>query len=321
MRNKLISLVKKVKADIVYTMAGPAYVNFPVFHIMGISNPYITHANWDSFKLRGSPLSVLSYLLYVFVQLTYSKKADFFVFQTEQARKSYSKRTGISVNSTSVIPNAFDENMLSLKNNNEFKNNNDIFRIFCPGAEYIHKGFQFIPEIAKALKKDHPHAKVEFVVTLPDSGNLWHLIKSKAENLGVNTCIKNIGPYSYSKASELYASANMVFVPSVLETFSATYLEAMAAKKPLLVADKPFARDICEEYAWYINPKRPAEASVRIIEIMGYDIENSNKLQIGDRILRKYGNHEERYMKIQNLLLDFMKVRLSEERNTRSGNL
>ena len=35
---------KEFNPDIVYTMGGPSYFLFKSYHVMGISDPYITHA-------------------------------------------------------------------------------------------------------------------------------------------------------------------------------------------------------------------------------------------------------------------------------------
>ena len=66
------------------------------------------------------------------------------------------------------------------------------------------------------------------------------------KQLEVEDLVKNIGPYHYSEISSHYAQADIVFVPSLLETFSATYLEAMVANKPLVVAQKDFAKEVCK---------------------------------------------------------------------------
>ncbi len=44
----------------------------------------------------------------------------------------------------------------------------------------------------------------------------------------------------------------MVFIPTLLEVFSATYLEAMLMKKPIIASDLEFSRDICGESAYFL---------------------------------------------------------------------
>lgn len=46
-RNEIKSIERKFCPDIVYTMAGPAYVKFNSKHIMGCSNPYVIFADYS----------------------------------------------------------------------------------------------------------------------------------------------------------------------------------------------------------------------------------------------------------------------------------
>ena len=98
-----------------------------------------------------------------------------------------------------------------------------------------------------------------------------------AKALGVDSLIENIGEYKYSEANEVYASCDMVFVPSVVEVFSATYLEAMQCKKPLIVADRDFARDICGDGAEYLEPF-DFKATAKAIYLLDQDSDKKNSL-------------------------------------------
>ena len=51
-RERLRSIAINNECDIVYTMAGPAYVDFQMIHVQGISNAYITHADAEAFAFE-----------------------------------------------------------------------------------------------------------------------------------------------------------------------------------------------------------------------------------------------------------------------------
>ena len=59
--------------------------------------------------------------------------------------------------------------------------------------------------------------------------------------------ILNLGTIDLKKCSEIYRQCSVVLQPSLLEVFSATYIEAMYFQRPLLVPDVVFARDICKK--------------------------------------------------------------------------
>lgn len=295
-RKKLYKTCLEKKIRLVYTMAGPAYLNFPAYHIQGLSNPYITHADWVAFRLRGNILQTLSYYLFVGLQFFYSKRADYFIFQTDQARRSFIKRGGANESNTHVISNAFDLSLLKEDSNHDGLAKKAITEtkvIFCPGADYTHKGFQFIPHIAHSLLKIG-RDDMKFQLTLPN-GELWSTILKLSQKLKVSHLIENIGPYSYSDVVALYESADIVFVPSLLETFSASYLEAVVFRKKLIVADRSFSREVCGGYADYCNPKEPQSSAKLICEILNKGAVNEDLVR---DILKKYGSQIDRMSKI-----------------------
>lgn len=300
-RKRLTQFIKKKKVNLVYTMAGPAYINFKVYHVLGLSNPYITHADFSAFLLYKNLVKITKQIILVGVQFYHSRQADHFVFQTNQAARSFCKRSGIDKTRTSVIYNAFDLDLMpKVEFQNIQLNANSKIMVFCPGAGYIHKGFQFIPLIAKQLKS-LTSRKIEFILTLPD-GILLDEIKHNSNKYDVEDMISNIGPYNYADSKSLFENSDIIFVPSLLETFSATYLEAILARKPLVVADKDFAHDICGDYASYVNPKDSIASAKVLFNLISTPLNPADIEEKGERILQRFGNQYERFEKIVSLL-------------------
>lgn len=304
-RKVLKELVAKERFSLVYTMAGPAYVRFNIPHLQGISNAYITHADWEAFSVYGNLIRSFRYLLKSFVQMMYSRSADYFVFQSEQARTAYCRRAFVTKQKTYIVPNAFDDSMISPEVHQRVKENPSFF-ILCPGADYSHKGFQFIPAIAREIKEELDHkTSFQFVLTLPDK-SLWSRIDHEANRLGVAETVSNYGPFSYSDVNEIYNLADLVFVPSLLETFSATYLEAIAMRKPLVVADKGFAKEICGEYAEYVNPRASKETAKVLAAYINGKRLSTKDIEIGMTILNRFGNQDQRFKKIKNIIFSII---------------
>lgn len=302
-RNKLVQLSKAVKADLVYTMAGPAYVSFPCKHVMGISNPYITHADWEAYKLKGSWLQALRYFAYTFIQFLYTYKADFYVFQTQYAKQSFHKRSFIKNKKLFVVPNAYDNTLRDYfrENRESIEKENDTIKIFCPGASYVHKGLQFIPGIISELIKLTPK-KFKFILTLPKDSELWKQIENELQQKKLEDYCTNVGSYIYTELVSLLEDCDMVFVPSLLETFSASYLEAMCAGKKLIVAKKSFAEDICQDYAVYTNPTNFKESASKISKVFDDLKLSKSEIDLSNLILDQYGNQETRYYKLSGLI-------------------
>jgi glycosyltransferase involved in cell wall biosynthesis len=65
-----------------------------------------------------------------------------------------------------------------------------------------------------------------------------------------------------------YQQADLLVMPSLVETVGLPMLEAMSVGLPVLAADRPYARDICADAAAYFDPLRPesfADEAVRLL--------------------------------------------------------
>src|SRR5690606_11929984 len=62
-RNALRSFALENNVNLVYTMAGPAYIRFHSPHVLGVSNPYVTHGSWEAFSFDRSFVEIGSTVL------------------------------------------------------------------------------------------------------------------------------------------------------------------------------------------------------------------------------------------------------------------
>jgi glycosyltransferase involved in cell wall biosynthesis len=68
-----------------------------------------------------------------------------------------------------------------------------------------------------------------------------------------------VGPKFGPDLLQLYHDVDACLFPSVCESFGHPLVEALALRKPLVCADRPYAREICGEHALYIDPDRPED--------------------------------------------------------------
>ncbi|MBW7937023.1 MAG: glycosyltransferase, partial [Flavobacteriales bacterium] len=117
--------------------------------------------------------------------------------------------------------------------------------------------------------------------------------------------ISNLGPFSYADAFDLYKKADAIILPSLLETFSTVYIEAMALGLPLFVPNEDFARDVCEEYAIYYDST--SESSLlNVLKLSESSKEVETKQMVKSNILKEYGNQEQRYNHIISQLMNVL---------------
>ncbi|MCT7358578.1 glycosyltransferase [Thalassolituus pacificus] len=294
-RKVALDLERFFQPDIVYTMAGPTYINFKSPHVMGISDPYITHADFLSLRLNRSFVEALRFGVVEFLKGVHARlHADFFLFQTESSRFGFCKRYMLPKERTSLLQNAIGEAFLHSSVRKESVCWNQV-KIFVPSAYYSHKNLEIIFELVSILSS-RESINFEFVTTAQSDSNFVKCL----EGFPLRSHICNVGPYSYANARELYESIDVVFIPSILETFSTSYLEAMAMAKPLVVADRDFSREVCGTYANYYSPLSAESAADALCKSISSVIDDAER----ERVLNNYGDQFQRFNRAMSILKD-----------------
>jgi glycosyltransferase involved in cell wall biosynthesis len=296
-RKKLFDLAEENNVDLVFTLAGPAYVNFNRLHILGISNPYVTHVDFQGLSVGNNFFQFIKAFLLLAYQAYYSRKADFWLFQTNESRNGFVKRYLIDKKKTNIISNAIGNEFLDYyaKQKPIICDLKKTINIFCPASGYPHKCLHMIPAIAKELSSiNHEKYKFKFILTIQDDSRVWSKIKAESKKLNVEQNITNIGPYNYANVLSVIDSASMIFVPSILETFSASYLEAFASKRPLITSNKGFAKDICKGAAIYVDSLNALHSAVAIDQLIRNKETQKALIEKGENIINEYGNQEDR---------------------------
>lgn len=311
-RTKLLAVQKTVrsiendfKPDVIYTMAGPSFVAFKAMHVLGISDPYITHAKRYHYFMQRSFLSSCRFILLEVVKgLAGRLLSDYFVFQTQASMLGYNRRFFKTFARSTVVPNAIGTQFFeSISAYQGWADNGQTKYILCPSACYPHKNIEVIFKVASLLRSSGL-LHLRFILTIPTHDFEKFLAKYPM----VEDIVSNNGPFSYVDALGLYEAADAVILPSLLETFSTVYIEAMALGLPLFVPKEDFSEDICEDYAIYYDSL--SERSLFEVLLSPESIDQIQKKQAAQaRILEKYGNQEQRYKKILDQIEAFISRR------------
>ena len=127
------------------------------------------------------------------------------------------------------------------------------FRLLSVAKYYPHKNLEVlvalfrryasrlsdVAVILTVAADQHPHA-AQFLATLHEPGVRDHII--------------NVGPVDQSELAGYYHHCDALLMPTLLESFSGTYLEAMRFGRQILTSDLDFAREVCGAAAAYFNP-------------------------------------------------------------------
>ena len=97
----------------------------------------------------------------------------------------------------------------------------------------------------------------------------------------------------------LYKQCDGLLMPTLLESFSGTYVEAMYHQLPIFTSDIDFASGVCKDSAFYFNPFD----EVDILNKLLLDKEaQEKKVAEGIKVLNELLNWNEAFIKYNNLM-------------------
>ncbi len=151
-----------------------------------------------------------------------------------------------------IIPNAVSLENMEVKKHVNFSLPEAIKLLYLTHY-YPHKNIEIFLPLAQEIKKRNLNYKI--ILTIEE--NQHPKAKIFLECIKFNNLediIINIGAVDMDRVPSLYQQCDGLLMPTLLESFSGTYVEAMFHKIPIFTSDIDFARDVCQKAAFYFDP-------------------------------------------------------------------
>lgn len=151
------------------------------------------------------------------------------------------------------------------------------------GNDFPHKN---LAVVENGLSRMAAPERPVWAVTLPASSAVCR--RGAAVSLGV------LGPAELATA---YAAATVVVMPSWIETIGLPLLEAMRVGVAVLAADRPYAREVCQNAAHFFDPGSPDDFARKLTQLLCDSDLRSALVARGRSIIeRRDGAHPYRQM-------------------------
>ena len=166
--------------------------------------------------------------------------------------------------------------------------------ILTLASYYPHKNLEILVPTAHWLKKKYPDFLFRFVMS----------IRREQLNADLTGLVDNfifLGSVSIDKCPWIYKQSDIMLLPTQLECFSASWVEAMVMRVPIITSDLPFAHGICEDAATYVDPNSPEEIADTIYGLSHSSQKREHLINNGDMVSKKFSNANTRmssYLKI-----------------------
>lgn len=265
-RRQLDQIVKDHSINKVFTVFGPSYwTPKKVKHAVGFALPWLiydTRMIYSELKLNQK---LKHNLLKIIQPLFYKKNADLIFTETDDVNVHVRKLLNFPIDKITTVSNtlnakltSIDECDYSVKERLPNKNNGDIY-LLTISHDYPHKNLKIISELLEKLPSNY-----KFVLTLDKS------FLNKIPEI-YHSRVFCIGYVTLNQCPVLYDYCDALFLPTLLECFSASYLEAMYFKKIILTSDRSFAHIVCGDGAVYFEPHDAEDISNKIKNVFNDD--------------------------------------------------
>ena len=157
------------------------------------------------------------------------------------------------------------------------------------------KNLEVVPAVADALESVVAGDVEIHLTEEPGSPFLGPLEEALRQRRGSRIPVRLIGQVPHARLAELYHAASVVLLPSLLESFSATYVEAMHFGVPLVTSDLDFARAVCGDAALYADPLDPVALAVAVGRVLNEPGVRPTMRRAGFDRVQSFPSWEERF--------------------------
>jgi len=153
---------------------------------------------------------------------------------------------------------------------------------------------------------------VRFHVTIPEDDPMWAVICGKMKAKGLTESIINHGRTPQKDLAEMYRRCTLCFLPTLLEVFSVSTLEAMFFDLKIVATDFPFNREVLDDAALYYEPMNAQQAATQLKRLM--EDENLKK-ELSERMKRQlaqYSDYDQHFNDIVDFVVQVGQKRIKE---------
>jgi glycosyltransferase involved in cell wall biosynthesis len=283
---KLNKIEESFNPDRVFSVFGPTYWKPKAKHICGFAKPGYIYKESPFFKTLSSKESIKLKTLELLHMFSFRNHTDIIITENEDVSSRLQKRIK---KETYTVTNYFNQVFLD---NTKWDNSieipkTDSFKFLTISANYPHKNLEILKKVIPILLNKYPKFKFKFYLTISEEDFGFLPTKSKES-------ITFLGKVSINQCPNLYSQCDFLFLPTLLECFSASYCEAMVMKKPILTSNLSFAKGICKDSAVYFDPMNPENIADVMYELVMNKEKQMELINKGIEQLKAFDNSSQR---------------------------
>ena len=310
-------ICKAFDADVLFTMCNIGPLSMTCCrHVLMLRLSYFAYPLKEYEAAKNCSLCELAKTVFLKRMFRFSAaNADALIVQTNTMR---SRLLGCCGNKTPV--HVIGKNVSSAMVSERMKggsakyariySHNSKMKLLCPAKYYAHKNVERACEAVASLR-GRDHDVVLFLMIERDDHPKAFALISAIESGVFGDAVVNLGYSDFSDMGELYRCCDAVLMPSLLESFSAIFLEAMLHGKPIVTSEREFAREICGDAALYFEPKETMSIAAAIEKLLSDEHLYKTMVDAG-RV--QYSRYDMSWENISRMYLDVLTDVVSPEK-------
>lgn len=250
--------VHRFHADVLISLTNISTFFPPVPHILLFHHPHFVYPESPYYRIISPAEKLRKRLEKICFRLTL-KHTTITVVQTPVSKKrlvTYYKHD-INPNQIRVIPHSAIPITSEPPKTFPYHYKEDTFYLFSPTRYYPHKNLELLEKIAQKLYEKGAEG-IKFLITVdPRHDARGARFLKRISHPPLADYFDNLGFISEEYLEDIYRHCQAVIVPSLLESQSFSYLEALYFHKAILTTDMDFAYTVCKDAAQYFSPEAP----------------------------------------------------------------
>jgi len=190
-----------------------------------------------------------------------------------------------------VLPHAFNRELflssedlpLSVSNLLPEERSSDTIRLLYVGHILPYKGFRTVLEAIKHLADQGINFKLYLTIARENWPSGFDQWVAEVSRLQLNDHVEILGRIPSKAIGNLYRRCDILWFPSLCETFGWPIIEAMSCSLPIVASDTPLNREMADEAALYYPPFDAFAASQAITRLTLDSAERRHLGEIGQK--------------------------------------
>ncbi|MFW6286414.1 MAG: glycosyltransferase [Candidatus Sumerlaeota bacterium] len=282
----LKGILRDYKPDLLWAMGGLGLQHCPCPQAISIQNPYVMYP-----PRHYGPLGPRDRLWVYFLRRAFHRQlpsVQLFIFQTHTMEKrlkeqyDFAGRTLVTWKAVSSF--AADSGRPLPENMKRYAGK---YKLIYVTRYYPHKGLEKIVETFDRFRDALKDVAV-FITIEPDQHSAAARLLADIREKGLQDSVVNLGRLPQQELSAYYKASDALLMPTLMESFSGSHLEAMHFGLPILTSDLDFAREVCQDAAEYFDPWSPEDIRDHILALKADPARAKALVEKGKRRLEEF---------------------------------